>query len=283
MKKSKVYLRLFRNRYGIHDVDSKPNRVNLEYSHTVNIGDTLSPIIVEWMLKKKGLSLDSSISGFKHLMAVGSVIGRGRFDTVLWGTGILSDSVWHALKVQRLYGRKYDIRAVRGPRTAQALRKYGYDCPDVYGDPAVLMPLIYKGDKSELNSGKVCLIPHHKSIDSFRKLYAEEYEIIDTNTSDYRAFVNNILGSSLVVSSSLHGIILAESYGVPAIFFEEGEYIPRQRIKFFDWYESTNRYDIPIAHSVNEALSLIPPAIPDLTTIVDRLVSAFPYDLWMAK
>lgn len=43
-------------------------------------------------------------------------------------------------------GRKPDIRAVRGPETRKLLINVGFDCPGIYGVPAVIMPLIYNPD-----------------------------------------------------------------------------------------------------------------------------------------
>ena len=38
-------------------------------------------------------------------------------------------------------------------------------------------------------------------------------------TTDYRLFLNELVRGERVISSSLHGIILAESYGVPAVLY----------------------------------------------------------------
>ena len=86
-------VRLFRNHYGIKDIPAKKHRVNLEYSRINNIGDSLSPLIVNWMLQKRNISIDKSVKKTTHLMAVGSIISRGRFDSVIWGSGILKDNV----------------------------------------------------------------------------------------------------------------------------------------------------------------------------------------------
>lgn len=45
-----------------------------------------------------------------------------------------------------------------------------------------------------------------------------------------------------VYSSSLHGIILAEAYGVPAVMFRS--YDKSVDFKYLDYYASTGRYDV---------------------------------------
>ena len=140
--------RVFRNNYGIKDKPSHKHCVNLEYSRINNVGDALSPIIVEWMLNKKSITINKTTNKTKHLMAVGSIVGRGRFDSTIWGSGVLKDDVEERLIKQSFY-KKYDIRAVRGPITRNALIHAGYKCPEVYGDPAILMPLIYNPSKEK--------------------------------------------------------------------------------------------------------------------------------------
>ena len=168
----------------------------------------------------------------------------------------------------------YDVRAVRGPVTKLILDISGYTCPEVFGDPAVLMKLIYQ-PKSIKKEYEVSVIYHlfHKSAS-----HKDGIHYIDTETSDYKFFIDEIVKSKVVISSSLHGIILAETYGVPAIFLSEG--MDEEIIKFFDWYYSTGRYNIVMAQSLEEALEMQPMEIPQLDKMRQDLIDAFPVDLW---
>lgn len=98
------------------------------------------------------------------------------------------------------------------------------------------------------------------------------------STHNYKYFIDEIVKSEKIISSSLHGIILAESYGVPAILLNEG--IDNQLIKYYDWYYSTGRKSVKIANSIEEALSMEPMDLPDLTNMRNDLINSFPYDLW---
>ena len=276
--------RLYRNEYGVKMIPSEKNTVNLEYSKLINVGDTLTPCIVQWMLDKRCIELKKRVSRTKHLMAVGSVIGRGRFDATVWGSGLLKERGKKILKRQRLY-RKYDIRAVRGPLTRQALMDAGYDCPTVYGDPAVLMPEIYaKFSDRDLKKYPVSLILHHRTetgdktlSDQYQISIPEEIHVIDTKTDNYQFFIDEIVASQYVVSSSLHGIILAESYGIPAVFLNWG--VDDQILKYEDWYKSTNR-TLMYASSISKAIEMELPPVPDLYSMREKLKECFPYDLW---
>lgn len=140
------------------------------------------------------------------------------------------------------------------------MRKNGYDCPEIYGDPAILMPLIYKPKNIRKNKDYVVISHHSVQIDE---------GILSPITTDYKSFVDKILEAELIISSSLHGIILAEAYGVPAIMLDNAQ-VPR--FKYYDWYYSTERYDFPVALSVEEALSMKPVTLPKLSNMAKKLL-----------
>lgn len=269
-----------RNKYSIGNKKAIPKKVNLEWwQERPNVGDEISPIIIEWMLEKKGLSLDQEVDYTRHLLAIGSIIGMGRFDATIWGSGIHVESSVRRIKKYHLLVR-YDIRALRGPMTKHILEKIGYNCKNaVLGDPGVLMPLIYPGDTREKKNE--ILVIDHFSNDTSSSIDREDIKVISAGTEDWKGFIEEILMSKKVISSSLHGIILAEAYGVPAIFVSEG--MDKQLMKYEDWYHSTGRYDYPIASSVEEALAMKAADLPDLKEMQERLVNAFPYDLWGKK
>ena len=126
-------------------VRAKQNRVNLNYwSESPNLGDAISPVVVEHLLNSRGFSLDNEIVGIKHLCAIGSVITAGAQDCTIWGSGILNPKLLY-----RVEKRELDIRAVRGPVTRSLLMEYGYEVPAVYGDPAVFMPEIYVSENKK--------------------------------------------------------------------------------------------------------------------------------------
>lgn len=247
------------------------NRVNLHWWSTEekdeNVGDYLSTIVCEYLLTQKGLSFDSEIARTKHLYAVGSIIQGGAQNAVIWGSGLKHGYEDIGFLFRKT--RKLDVRLVRGPRTREVLIKNGYRCPEVYGDPAIIMPLIYKPEIE--NKRDILVILHHES--------QIKYDgSITPLTNDYKKFIDRICSSSLVISSSLHGIILAESYGIPAILLRDKctDYM----LKYEDYYYSTGRYEFPIAKSIEEAKNMTPVQCPDLSGLVKNIIGTFPYDLW---
>lgn len=75
---------------------------------------------------------------FKNFLCVGSLLGMPGYaneNTIVWGAGSFGELKGVVPK---------HICSVRGMLTRDILIEKGLDCPDVYGDPALLLPLVYK-------------------------------------------------------------------------------------------------------------------------------------------
>lgn len=170
---------------------------------------------------------------------------------------------------------KLDIRAVRGPITRELLMKCGYDCPEVYGDPAILMPMIYQPEVDRHRDFGL-IVHFDKLTESEKEQYGDNK--ISVLTRDYKTFINEICGCKKIISSSLHGIILAEAYGVPAIMIQND--VENEMMKYWDYYYSTGRYRFKIASSIEEAIQMKPMELPDFSKLQEGLLNSFPYDLF---
>lgn len=249
------------------------NKVNLHWwstesqDHVENVGDYLSVVVCNYMLQKRGLSFDDVVKKTKHLYGIGSIIQGGAQNATIWGSGLKqgNEDIGFIFR----HTRKLDIRLVRGPRTRGALIKNGFRCPENYGDPALIMPLIY--NPSLKKSRDYLVILHHESKLQYENSITPLY-------SNYREFIDAIVSSNLVISSSLHGIILAEAYGIPAILLDDDAV--SNKFKYEDYYYSTERFQFKKVGSVEDALKATVPDLPDLTVLQQNIISSFPYDLW---
>ena len=280
------------------DVKALDNRVNIpihdvkrrgrEYYHNGkephNLGDELASPIVNYMLNKKGIMVDKVVNGRKHLFTVGSGGLVSFQNATMWGTGIMFDfnqskkrNWWD--KYYDANHRKLDLRAVRGPLTREVFMKLGHKCPEVYGDPGILMPLIYQPDFQTINRGEkdYAIIPQYVTENEVRKYFTDDV-IISMNSNDYKTVIDKIVSCKKVYSSSLHGIILAEAYGVPAVFYRG--IAAAIDFKYKDYYASTGRWNVPMANNLAEAWSFEAPELPDLAKLQAGLMEAFTYDLW---
>lgn len=251
---------------------SQKSKYGKKYYH--NVGDYLSVIVFNQLVNYLGYKM-----GFKRktycISFIGSIIQNLGQNAIIYGSGLIYDND----KIRSILLRKklnFDIRAVRGPETRRVLIELGYDVPEVYGDPAILLPFFYKPTQI-IKKYSYILIPHKSKIEKYEK---KGYKILSTITDDWKHFIDEILSSELVISSSLHGIIIAEAYGIPAVLLNDTEH--QDLFKYKDYYYSTGRYNIKTVDSVQEALRLGPIIPPNLKKLQETLISAFPKDVFHA-
>lgn len=264
---------------------SNKDKINLNWWHTEygqeqqNLGDMISPVVYDYMCDYYNLDKDKKTERTKHIYAIGSILFFENQDVTVWGTGALHEleqnmnTIFH----QRIL-RKIDARAVRGPLTRKCLRKVGIKCPEIYGDPAMIMPLIYR---PEVERGKkILILTHLKDTNDINTLKDTNIIVRNTISSEWRDLIDLIVGAKFVITSSLHGIILAESYGVPAVLLAPKK--ENDLFKYKDYYFGTERTEIPVVNSFEEgiAFNFGRWQAPDIQKIQERLIKAFPIDLW---
>lgn len=110
-----------------------------------------------------------------------------------------------------------------------------------------------------------------------RERYPDAH-IISMNTDDYKGVIDKIVQSRLIISSSLHGVILADAYGVPSVWYRG--LIESVDFKYKDYYASTGRWIEMIPTCIEEAMEIEPLPLPDLRPLQKGLIESFPYDLW---
>lgn len=198
-----------------------------EYHHPENnIGDTLTPIILDW-LKIPHQRAKNGDSG--KFLGVGSILGVAKENDVVWGSGFIKD-----LKFEKPKGLK--VLAVRGKLSEEILQ---VDCR-VFGDPALLLPLIYNPKIEKTH--RTGAIPHYVDVDEpvFKEFKEEGYFMIDVR-QDWKSFIDQVLSCKSIVSSSLHGIVIAEAYGIPATWVKPSKNVIGDGFKFADYLTGTGR------------------------------------------
>lgn len=264
---------------------STSNKINLNWWHIKygqtlqNLGDMLSPVIFEYMCKYYNLDMAQKVDKTKHIYAVGSILFFENQDATVWGTGSL-----HAIQcninnfIHQKMIRRLDVRAVRGPLTRTNLQRVGVSCPPIYGDPAVLMPLIYDPIRNEQK--RIVVLSHLNDNCGNEPNDSKDLIISNTITSDWKKMIDIIASAKFVISSSLHGIILAESYGVPAVLLRPQT--DTELFKYMDYYLGTGRENIPVVRTIEQGIcyDFDKLVMPDLKKIQIRLIRSFPKDLW---
>lgn len=158
-------------------------------------------------------------------------------NAIVWGAGFISEAV-------PVNGRPKEIRAVRGWLSNERLRKVGLDAPGIVGDAALLLPRLYK-PKRMLERRALGIIPHCYEWDVPFYVGTRGWKnsrVIDI-TGGIEEVIEQIVACDRIVSSSLHGIICADAYRVPAIWLHASDKPVGDGFKFRDYFSSVGRDD----------------------------------------
>jgi hypothetical protein len=144
--------------------------------------------------------------------------------------------------------RKMNFRIVRGRLTEQILRKHDLINRDVVLGDLGLLASYYniKNDPKYL----LGIIPHFNDLNSpifydIYKKYKNESILINVRDEPEKV-IGEISECKNIISSSLHGLIVADSFGIPNIWIEN-KYKPvkeENRFKYRDYYSSISVEDI---------------------------------------
>ncbi|WP_336065834.1 polysaccharide pyruvyl transferase family protein [Mesoflavibacter sp. CH_XMU1404-2] len=198
-----------------------------------NYGDLLGKYLVEKISGRQAIFKHTKQKHWfdtsKVLVTIGSILANVNKRCVVWGSGIISKSI---------PVKNATFLVVRGPQTRAFLLEKGYDVPEVYGDPAILLPNYYKPKVEPIYN--IGVIPHYSDYKMVEEWYGnnENVTVIDLMTNDIEVTTDSILQCKHIVSSSLHGIIVAQAYGIPAVWQKFSDNLFGDDIKFQDYFES---------------------------------------------
>lgn len=248
-----------------------PGRVPLNWCLGSNWGDALNPVLVELLSGKRTFHVD----GLHHVryFAIGSILGGANELAEVWGSGF----IFHDEKV---IGKPRAVHSVRGPLSRASLLKQGIDCPEVYGDPALLLPSFFNPDVSKKFA--VGIIPHYIDKDCpwlEQYVHDPQVAIIDIE-SETREFVRSVKSCDVIVSSSLHGLICADAYGVPNAWIQLSKNVVGGDFKFRDYRLSIGEDDpVPLKVSLDTKISNAVSAVKVKKIHIDlrKLILACPF------
>jgi hypothetical protein len=188
--------------------------------YATNFGDTLTPKIFDYFNLKY-------VNSNEHLiLSTGSIARHANSNTYVLGSGIISKNDKLVPNAKWLF--------VRGPYTRNRILFLGGSCPRIYGDPGLLLSLMVDESKKEYDLG---IIPHVVDYDIVKEKYPSE-NIINLKTTDPFEVVKEITKYRRIISSSLHGIICAHSFGIPAAWCNFSYNLKGDNTKFEDYYSS---------------------------------------------
>lgn len=206
----------------------------------INFGDSISPRIVEMM---SGRAVRYAPPETCDLAAVGSILDkielkkwkrllRLRFDPVrVWGSGTFG--------VTPVTRRGLAPFAVRGPMTARAL---GLPEETPLGDPGLLVDRFVTPTGKERQWG---IIPHIADRqDPLVRALCEANPsalCIDLSDPDLLGTLRKIQSCAFILSSSLHGLVTADAFGIPSVWMRVSGNVFGGDGKFIDYFTSVGR------------------------------------------
>lgn len=245
-------------------------------SEIINFGDELTPDIIWFLFKKETIRVEVEEA---DLVAVGSIIevvNRPRAKKMfVWGAGFIESG-------EPINNPKLIFCAVRGYLTRDRLPSRNKNI--AVGDPGLLSSLVY--EKSSSKSDKIGIIPHFVDEDDRLLKKAKKrpdlYRIISVKSSP-QDVVRQITECRMILSSSLHGLIVADSFGIPNMHMPLSDKVHGGEYKFRDYYSSINRNYISFKKgNLYNTEKIVEAAngykrIDNLAEIQNRLIESFPF------
>lgn len=246
-----------------------------------NFGDELNVFLLEELTGKRVICYHSyGKKNIPNYMVIGSIIqDLADSSTIVWGAGVMrNDDI--------LPVKPHKVCATRGKLTQDYLLKRGVSSPSIYGDPALLLPIVYHPKcKKKYKYG---LIPHVKDLDlpliqDILKSNTDIHLISLENYEDWHFIIDELCSCEAILSSSLHGLILGDTYGIPNTWVRFSSNICGGDFKYLDYFSGVNRKTkTPIlltdAYKLIDAIA----ALDNYEPIVfdkDALLKACPFDI----
>lgn len=246
-----------------------------------NFGDDINIPLLEALTGKKVIHISQSkLWRIPRLLCIGSIIeGFSSEKSIIWGSGCIYGN-------KKIKAIPQEVCAVRGELSRQVLLKQGIPCPKIYGDPALLLPYIYTPYTEK--KYKYGVIPHFIDYDlphvkDFREKHPEILFIQFRNYNSWQDVIEQINSCENIISSSLHGLIISDAYGIPNVRVIFSDQIIGGNFKYKDYFSGVGRHYIePIDCKKEICFEDIVMELGNYKPVTynpQELLKAFPYKL----
>lgn len=250
------------------------NLVLLQYHKSDNFGDALAHYIAQKLTDKEVHYVPQG-DGRDHYVICGSILGGANEHAIIWGAGLsyFNEPILHKHK---------EILMVRGKLTRDIVLSYGYECPEVYGDPGILISRLYPNPNIQ-KKYKLGIMAHWVDYDKCLRDYKQNINV-EVNLIDLlqptEVVLNEMLSCEVIASSSLHGLIAAHSYGIPAVWCEFSNEVIGKGFKFWDYFSSVGiqfyqPLDLRNKKPYDEIIQFAVPV--NLNSHIDKMINCCPF------
>ncbi|GAA3621030.1 hypothetical protein GCM10022199_26850 [Marihabitans asiaticum] len=246
-----------------------------------NFGDALTP----WILARYGIAAVHTSPRVARMSGVGSIVEQlpATFNGVIWGSGLLRGEPVDLPQAR--------VLAVRGPLTKAAL---GVADDVALGDPGILVARHATRRRARWGLG---IVPHgfHRRDEALRDVSTSRGVTVVDVARGPGAVIGHIAECSAILSTSLHGLIIADGLGIPAAWAQRRPALWGGDFKFRDYEavmtpgrtreihltQGTGVRDIelgvagPDGDAREEAIRSLEETIPLLPTTTERVWRSF--------
>lgn len=205
------------------------------YRGAINFGDLITPLL----LRHFGYTPVYTRPELATLVATGSILEflPEDFGGVIFGSGFIQEGVGQSFP-------QATIAMVRGELTR---RRLGLADGFPLGDPGLLLGRVLQSNPDK--QYRVGFVPHYVEKGSdviirLRRRQDESIHIIDPQASPERV-IYEIEQCNCILSSSLHGLIVADALGIPSCWVGSDKVVGGH-YKYFDYYSSLDYDASPI-------------------------------------
>ena len=201
-----------------------------------NLGDGFNKFAIEKISNRKVKWVFPKLYPLKHYLVCGSIIENASNNSTIWGAGCLYETT--------RIPESSNVYAVRGQHTFSKLtRAQKLQCIGI-GDPGILISKLVKNTMQKVKKAKYGIVLHYADKDFYS---AEDFShlgsfiFINIETEDIDTFVSQLNSVEVIISSSLHGLIFADSYLIPSFWMSsKPDRVKGGTYKFEDYFSSIN-------------------------------------------
>jgi len=197
----------------------------------INFGDILNQYILEKIMGYDLCWVDIRYFKAPHLIMIGSIAHRANKYSYILGSGYITKDPTNRISKETFM--------IRGEKSLALLLTDKAKEKILLADPGLFVSEFYHPNIEK--KYKLGIIPHYVDYEFFKTTIDEKNVlIIDLENNNIEATLRLILSCENIISTSLHGLIISDSYQIPNLWLVKNNKPKYWNFKFQDYYSSLN-------------------------------------------